>query len=303
MSFDLYCVMGNPVEHSRSPAIHTRFAELTGQQMVYERRLIGLDDFAQGLEQFAAQGGRGCNVTVPFKGQAAQLASQCSPRVALAGAANTLVWQADSIYADNTDGLGLLADIARNAGFTVAGKDVLLIGAGGAAAGVLGPLLEAHPRHITVTNRTFSRAQELVAAHSALASQHQVDLRCHAQNGIDQDFDIVINATASSLTGADIPIPARVLRRGCLAYDMMYGPAAETFLRWAQSHGAQPRDGLGMLVEQAAEAFAIWRGVRPPSAQVLNELRGLQANVPAVAQPATAPDALSAQHMSATIRT
>lgn len=270
---DLYCVMGNPVEHSRSPTIHARFADLTSQSIVYERRLIGIDDFAQGIQQFAAQGGRGCNITVPFKGQAAQLATQRSPRVALAGAANTLIWQADGIYADNTDGLGLLADITLNAGFTVAGKDVLLVGAGGAAAGVLGSLLEAHPRHITVTNRTFSRAQALVSAHNALAHQHQVDLRSQTQNNIDQDFDIIINASASSLSGADIPIPARVLRSGCLAYDMMYGPAAEHFLNWAARHGAQPRDGLGMLVEQAAEAFALWRGIRPPSSQVLKELR------------------------------
>ena len=271
---DLYCVMGHPVAHSRSPAIHTRFAELTGETLVYERRLVPLDGFAQGVRDFAAQGGRGCNITVPFKTEAPLLATECSARVQLAGAANTLVMRADgSVYADNTDGLGLVADLTRNAGVALAGRDVLLVGAGGAAAGVLGPLLHAGVRHITIANRTLAKAQALVQSHRALAALQKTELKAMEIPGLDADFDIVINATASSLAGAGVPVPGRVLRPGSLAYDMMYGPAAQDFLDWARAHGATPRDGLGMLVEQAAEAFLLWRGVRPPSAQVLAELR------------------------------
>ena len=269
--------MGNPVEHSRSPAIHTRFAELTGQRMAYERRLVPIDAFAQGLEDFAALGGRGCNVTVPFKTQAAQLATQCSARVQLAGAANTLLFNSDGFYADNTDGLGLVADITRNAGFDLEGRDVLLVGAGGAAAGVLGPLLEAGAKHITVANRTLERAQALVVSHSSLAAQLQVVLHASGNMDVQGSFDLVINATASSLAGDGVPVPSRVLRPGALAYDMMYGPAAQGFMDWARNHGASARDGLGMLVEQAAEAFALWRGVRPPSAQVLAEMQAAAA--------------------------
>ena len=271
---DLYCVMGNPVAHSRSPAIHARFAELTGQHLRYERRLIALDGFAQGVRDFIAEGGRGCNITVPFKFEAPALASVCSERVRLAGAANVLSFAADgSIHADNTDGLGLVADITRNAGVSLAGRDVLLVGAGGAAAGVLGPLLLAGARHITIANRTLAKAEALVQSHSALASLQKAELLAHTPQALEANFDVIINATASSLAGAAVPVPASVLRPGCLAYDMMYGPAAQGFLDWARQHGAVPRDGLGMLVEQAAEAFLLWRGVRPPSAQVLAEMQ------------------------------
>lgn len=272
-SADLYCVMGNPVAHSRSPAIHARFAELTGEHLVYERCLLPIDGFAQGVRDFIARGGRGCNVTVPFKIEAAALATHRSERVQLAGAANTLVFAPDGIHADNTDGLGLVADITRNAGVPLQGARLLLVGAGGAAAGVLGPLLQAGVRHITIANRTVAKAEALVASHSALASLQKAELMALAPQGLEGDFDVIINATASSLAGDAVPVPASVLRPGSLAYDMMYGPAAQGFLDWAQAHGAVARDGLGMLVEQAAEAFAIWRGVRPPSAQVLEELR------------------------------
>lgn len=271
---DLYCVMGHPVEHSRSPWIHARFAELTGQNLHYTRELVALDGFAAAVQAFAAAGGRGCNVTVPFKLEAAQLADSCSERVQLAGAANTLVLAGGRIHADNTDGLGLVADIRDNAGQAIAGRDLLLIGAGGAAAGALGPLLAEKPRRIVIVNRTVEKAQALLERHAALAARHGVAL--HAQSlEIAQDFDLVINASASSLGGAHVPVPASVLRPGCLAYDMMYGPAAQGFLDWAAQHGAIGRDGLGMLVEQAAEAFALWRGVRPAGAPVLAELRAL----------------------------
>ena len=277
MSLDTYCVMGNPVEHSRSPWIHSRFAALTGQNLQYTRQLVPLDGFAQAVRAFAQAGGRGCNVTVPFKLEAAQCATTRSERVQLAAAANTLVFQDGAIHADNTDGLGLVADIQRNAGVPLAGCDVLLVGAGGAAAGVLGPLLHEAPRSVAVVNRTATRAQALVQAHTPLATLQKTELLALDMQALERDFDIIINATASSLAGAGVPVPAHVLRPGSLAYDMMYGAAAQPFLDWAARHGAQPRDGLGMLVEQAAEAFALWRGVRPPSAQVLAELRSAMA--------------------------
>ena len=246
--------------HSRSPWIHARFAELTGQPVQYDRALVPLDGFADFVRDFAAQGGKGCNVTVPFKLQAAELATSASERVRLAGAANTLVFSDSGIHADNTDGLGIVADITRNAGVPIAGCDVLLLGAGGAAAGALGSLIEQKPRRIVVTNRTHAKAQALVEQHASIATLHKVELTALDRQALEADltqcFDIIINATASSL-----------------AYDMMYGPAAQAFLDWASSHGALARDGLGMLVEQAAESFALWRGVRPPSAQVLAELR------------------------------
>jgi shikimate dehydrogenase len=272
---DTYCIIGNPVMHSRSPWIHARFAELTGQALAYERLLLPLDSFTAGLHSFIARGGRGCNVTVPFKFEAAAAAQHLSPRAALAQAANTLSLRADGIHADNTDGAGLVADIEHNAGLKIARRNVLLIGAGGAAAGVLGPLLSAGPALLTVVNRTHQRAADLVERHADWARIQQVPLRAVEVGALQQDFDIVVNATASSLAGGDIPVPAHVLRPGALALDMMYGPAAQGFLDWAHAHGATPRDGLGMLVEQAAESFRIWRGVRPPSAQVLAELRAL----------------------------
>lgn len=274
---DLYCVMGNPVAHSRSPWIHARFAELTGQRLRYERELAPLDGFIATVQTFRAAGGLGCNVTVPFKHEAAALATCRSPEVTLAGAANTLSFDGDAIRADNTDGPGLVADITRNAGVPLAGREVLLIGAGGAAAGVLGPLIHQRPCRITIANRTVARATELAQRHGALAAQDGVNVHACSLNATEltAGFDVVINATASSLEGANVPVPASVLKPGALALDMMYGPAAQGFMGWAATHGARPRDGLGMLVEQAAESFLIWRGVRPPSATVLAELRAI----------------------------
>ncbi|MES2184639.1 MAG: shikimate dehydrogenase [Pseudomonadota bacterium] len=269
----LYCVMGNPVEHSRSPWIHARFAELSGEALAYGKQLVALDGFAEGVRAFIAGGGNGCNVTVPFKFEAAALASRLTDRARIAGAANTLRFEAGEVHADNTDGVGLVADIERNAGVPLAGRDVLLVGAGGAASGVLGPLLGAAPARLVVVNRTHARAAALVERHQPLARLAGTALQAVELPALDTDFDIVINATASSLAGGGIPVQHRVLRPGALALDMMYGPAAALFLGWARDHGAVPRDGLGMLVEQAAEAFLYWRGVRPPSQQVLAELR------------------------------
>lgn len=274
---DTYCVLGNPVEHSKSPWIHARFAALTGQPMAYGKRLIALDGFASAIAALRAEGVKGCNITVPFKFEAAPLASTLSARALLAQACNVLTFGDHGIEADNTDGIGLVHDITGNASTPIAGREVLLLGAGGAAAGVLGPVLECGPARLVVANRSPERAQALVTRHADLARQLGVTLQACGLDGVPGAFDIVVNGTASSLSGTGVPVSAQVLRRGALAVDMMYGPAAQGFLDWAERHGAQPRDGLGMLVEQAAEAFSIWRGVRPPSAQVLDELRGILA--------------------------
>ena len=274
---DHYCVLGNPVEHSKSPAIQARFAELTGQSMCYTRQWVALDGFTDMLARLRADGMRGCNVTVPFKFEAFQAAQHQTNRAQLAQAANTLRFDDAGIHADNTDGEGLVNDIQRNAGINLAGLDILLVGAGGAAAGVLGPLLAVGARRLVVVNRSPDKAAALVERHR----QHpwvqgllqKTELLAHDLHAVEGVFDVIINATASSLTGAAIPVPSSVLKPGALAYDMMYGPTAQPFAQWATSHGAVARDGLGMLVEQAAAAFAIWRGIHPPSGQVLREMR------------------------------
>ena len=270
---DLYRVIGNPVSHSQSPWIHTRFAALTGQTLQYDKQRVPVDGFVSAVQQFFAEGGRGCNVTVPFKFEAAALATQVSDRAQLAQAANTLTVQNGTVQADNTDGAGLVNDIQRNAGFDLAGRRILLIGAGGASAGVLAPLIQTQPASITVANRTVDKAHALVNRHTDLALLQKTELVAQTLQGLEGDFDVIINATTSSLSGGAVPVAASTLKPGALAYDMMYGPAAQGFMTWAREHGAQPRDGLGMLVEQAAEAFVVWRGVLPPSQQVLAELR------------------------------
>jgi shikimate dehydrogenase len=211
MTTDLYCVMGNPVEHSKSPWIHARFAQLTGQDLKYVKRLIPFDGFEQSVQAFRAEGGRGCNVTVPFKFEAAPLATHLSPRAKLAGACNTLRFDGNEVFADNTDGVGLANDIARNAGVDLAGSDVLLIGAGGAASGVLGPLIEARPRRIVVANRTQTKAAVMLDRHWALAAQHGVELEAPELRQVGSAFDVVINATTTSMSGEAVPVPASVL--------------------------------------------------------------------------------------------
>ena len=270
---DRYAVLGNPVAHSRSPFIHTLFAQATGQAMDYGRVLCPTGGFTAAVQNFAAQGGRGCNVTVPFKFEARDLAVRCSDRAALAGAANVLRFDADGCFADNSDGIGLVRDIEDGAGLALAGLRVLLVGAGGAAAGVLGPLLLAGPHQVVVANRSVDKAQALVQRHAALAQTCGVVLAATGLVDPGAGFDVVINASASSLQGAGPPVSAQVLKPGTLALDLMYGPAAQPFLAWASAAGARPRDGLGMLVEQAAEAFFFWRGVRPATAPVLAALR------------------------------
>lgn len=276
-ALDHYFVLGNPVGHSKSPQIHARFAQLTGQQLDYRPWLVPLGGFAATLAQLAMGGARGCNVTVPFKLEAYLAANSRSERAQLAQAANTLVIGADGVQADNTDGSGLVHDIQANAGVALAGRDVLLIGAGGAGAGVLGPLLAAGPRRLVLVNRTRARADALAARHQAHPWLQNVlqntELLVQEMQAVEGAFDVVINASASSLAGSAVPVAGSVLKPGALACDLMYGPAADGFMAWARAHGARPRDGLGMLVEQAAASFALWRGVRPPAAQVLQELR------------------------------
>lgn len=270
---DRYAVIGHPVAHSKSPYIHARFAELTGQPLVYERVLAPLDGFAATVRGFAAASGCGCNVTVPFKFEAHDLAHRRSERALLAQAVNTLRFDPEGWFGDNTDGAGLVHDLQHNAGIDLAGRDLLLLGAGGASAGVLGPLLAQRPRRVVVANRSPDKAQALVARHAAWARAHGVALSAAGLDDCGSGYAVVLNATAASLQGAGSPVSAAVLGPAALAVDLMYGPAAEPFLQWAREHGAAARDGLGMLVEQAAEAFHVWRGMRPPTADVLRELR------------------------------
>lgn len=270
---DRYAVIGHPVAHSRSPFIHRAFALATGQAIEYTRLECAPGGFEAALRGFAAGGARGCNVTLPFKFDALRLAARRTARAGLAGAANTLRFDESGWLADNTDGIGLVRDIEVNAGVAIAGRRLLLIGAGGAAAGALGELLAAAPAELTVANRTLYKASELAARHRAAAEANRVALHAAPLERCGEGFDIVVNATASSLHGAASPVEASVLAPGALAIDMMYGPAAAPFLAWAEQHGASGRDGLGMLVEQAAQSFLLWRGVLPETAPVLDALR------------------------------
>ncbi|QJE00594.1 shikimate dehydrogenase [Massilia forsythiae] len=270
---DKYCVIGNPIAHSKSPEIHAAFAAETGQDLIYERRLSPLDGFAATVRELAAQGWRGANVTVPFKLEAAGVATRLAERARLAGAVNTLLFEAGGgIVGDNTDGPGLVADIVRNAGVALAGKRVLLLGAGGAARGVILPILQEGPAAIVIANRTRATADELVA-HFGAHLAHAGQLSACGYDAIDGGFDVVVNATSASLGAALPPVPATALKPGALALDMMYGKEPSPFMAFAAGHGAVVRDGLGMLVEQAAEAFALWRGVRPQTAALLQRLR------------------------------
>jgi shikimate dehydrogenase len=274
---DRYVVLGHPVAHSRSPFIHAEFARQTGQAIEYGRVLCPLDGFEPCLRAFAASRepgkgpARGCNVTLPFKTRAAELAAELSPRAALAQAANVLRFDDDAWFGDNTDGIGLVRDIEQHADLPIAGKRVLLIGAGGAAAGVLGPLIGARPREVVVANRTRERAATLVRRHRSVAGA--VVLGDADLDDCGDRYDLVINSSSSSVHGIESPVAAVALRPEGLAVDLMYGPPAQPFLAWARAHGAHARDGLGMLVEQAAGAFFVWRGVRPDTPPVLSALR------------------------------
>tara|TARA_R110000796_G_scaffold88164_9_gene189876 strand:- start:798 stop:1613 length:816 start_codon:yes stop_codon:yes gene_type:complete len=270
MSLDRYAVIGNPIGHSKSPLIHRLFAEQTGESLSYEALLAPLDDFAGTLRAFLLEG-RGVNVTVPFKEQAWALVDQHSNAAHRAGAVNTIMRLDDGrLLGDNTDGKGLVRDIQVNAGFSLAGLKVLLLGAGGAARGVIQPLLDAGPKHLCVVNRTVSKAEELAALFV-----DQGPISAAGFDWIEESVDLIINATSASLGGEVPDISPKLIRPGhTLCYDMMYASGATPFNRWAAEQcAARCMDGLGMLVEQAAEAFLLWRGVRPDTTPVLAALR------------------------------
>lgn len=267
-----YAVIGNPVAHSKSPIIHTAFAEQAGLSIRYDRLLAPLDDFAGAIRQFQADGGRGANVTVPFKEIACQLADTLTARASLAGAANTLVFSDLGIHADNTDGTGLIADIQINLAYALKGRRVLIMGAGGAARGVIAPILATQPAFLVIANRTLARAQTLRALFSPYGIVEAADYA--ALSGMQ--FDCVINATSASLAGELIALPEGVFAKGSLAYDMMYAAAPTPFMQYAQQQGAAyVADGLGMLVEQAAVSFHIWHGLHPATPPVISLLRSL----------------------------
>ncbi len=265
---DVYAVFGNPIAHSKSPLIHAAFAGQTGQDMVYFARLAPLEGFRDAVRAFIAEGGRGANVTVPFKEQAFALATRRSGRAEMAGAVNTLKFEPNGIFGDNTDGAGLVRDLVGNLGVELAGKRILLMGAGGAARGVILPLLEQAPSRLFIANRSADKAIALARSFSA----GQDILAAGGYEQLSASFDVVINATAASLAGDLPPLPDDVFSGDALAYDMMYGRDTP-FLAFARDHGAETADGLGMLVEQAAESFYLWRGIRPNTEPVIRMLR------------------------------
>ncbi len=265
---DRYAVFGNPIAHSKSPLIHAEFARQTGQDLVYEARLAPLDGFVAAVEAFRAEGGKGANVTVPFKGEAFRYATALTERARLAEAVNTLRFDEDGVLGDNTDGVGLVRDLTRNLGQAIGGRRVLLLGAGGAARGVLGPLLAEAPARLVIANRTADRARALAERFSGFGPVEGGGYEALA--GLA--FDVVINATSTGLSDELPPLPPTVFAPGALAYDMMYGRATP-FMAFAEQRGARVSDGLGMLVEQAAESFWLWRGIRPDTAPVIALLR------------------------------
>ncbi len=269
---DLYAVIGNPVEHSRSPQIHAAFAGQTGQAMRYEKLLADVDGFSEAVDSFREQGGKGLNVTVPFKLEAFRYADELSERARLAGAVNTLSFDNNGMaLGDNTDGAGLVTDLKSNLGLELAGRDLLILGAGGAVRGVLGPLLAEHPRHIVIANRTLDKAILLAEQFHTWGEV----CGCDYQELGTQAFDLIINGTSMGLSGQMPVLPEGLLKANAAVYDMAYGTEPTAFMRWGQAQGAAvAADGLGMLVEQAAESFLIWRGVRPDTLPILRSMAG-----------------------------
>ena len=268
---DRYAVMGNPIAHSKSPRIHTLFAEQTRQDLEYTAILVELDGFEDAVTGFLASGGKGLNITVPFKEAAWALAHTRSPRAERAGAANTLVLDPSGRhFGDNTDGAGLVRDLVSNHGVALQGRHVLLVGAGGAARGVLQPLLTADPALLVIANRTPDKALDLARSFCELGRIEG----CGLDDLEGHSFDIIINATAASLAGEVPALPASILTANSWCYDMMYGDQPTAFMEWARAQGAvRVLDGLGMLVEQAAESFYLWRQVRPDTRPVIEALR------------------------------
>ncbi|MCG6658560.1 shikimate dehydrogenase [Halomonas campisalis] len=265
---DRYCVFGHPVGHSKSPAIHAAFAKQTGEDIDYTAIEAPLDDFVGAWRAFVAEGGRGANVTVPFKEEAFRLCDRLSERASRAGAVNTLILADDgTTHGDTTDGVGLVRDLKRQ-GMSLAGARVLVLGAGGAVRGVLEPLLAESPASLVIANRTAAKAEALAADFRDLGK-----IRGGGFDDLAGPFDLVINGTSASLAGDLPPLPDDLFAEGATAYDMMYGAEPTVFLQWATERGAHGVDGLGMLVEQAAESFFQWRGKRPDTAPVLEMLR------------------------------
>ncbi|MDP2153774.1 MAG: shikimate dehydrogenase [Methylotenera sp.] len=278
---DRYAVVGNPIAHSKSPIIHDAFAQQTGQAMTYERILAPIDGFDDTVRALIAEGYKGLNVTVPFKFEALIFATKngiANPRADRARASNTLIFsEGSAVVADNTDGLGLVNDISKNLKFDIRHKRVLLLGSGGAAFGVLQPLVEANPSLIVISNRTFAKAENAARILSEIIDSTNSDTVCMAKRFDELDeqtFDLVINSTSTGLTDSVLPIPDTVYAENCLAYEMMYGRETP-FMAQARRNGAQVADGLGMLVEQAAEAFYLWRGVHPDTKPVMDKIRAL----------------------------
>ncbi len=267
---DRYAVVGNPVAHSLSPVIHAAFARQTGQDIEYGKLLVPLGGFAATIDKFRGDGGKGVNVTVPFKFDAFRF---CEPRASAidAGAVNTLDFRDGEILGYNTDGIGLVTDLERNLGFAIRDKRVLIMGAGGATYGVMHPILKAQPKLLVVANRTVEKARSLVESAKRKFSGGDISAVFYPALG-GMQFDLVINATSAGLRDEMPPLPEGVFAAGALAYDMVYGKATP-FMAFAQNRGARTSDGLGMLVEQAAEAFSIWRGVRPDTRPVVEKLR------------------------------
>lgn len=271
---DRYAVIGNPVAHSQSPQIHAEFARQTGQDMTYDRLLAPLDGFAATARQFFSEGGQGLNVTVPFKHEAWKLVDRHDNSARDADAVNTIKLEGGKLVGYNTDGSGLVADLEKNLSFPIAGKRVLLMGAGGATYGVMHPVLEKHPDLLVVANRTLAKAISLVKhfqkfgqfALRGISASPYSDL-------VGTQFDLLINATSAGLSGEMPPLPEPLFAPDALAYDMVYGRDTP-FLQFARKNGARTADGLGMLVEQAAASFFIWRGVRPQTAPVIGMIRG-----------------------------
>jgi len=273
MTNDLYAVVGNPISHSKSPRIHSLFASETGEPVEYTAIQAPLDDFAGTVRQFFERGGKGLNVTVPFKEDAWKLADRRTERAENAGAANTLYLDDEGrLTADNTDGCGIVRYLVVNHGVVLGQARILVLGAGGAVRGVLGPILAEHPAAITIANRTVAKADALVNLFKPVAGETALSACGFEQPR--EPFDVIINGTSASLQGDLPPLSPEVLGEQTVVYDMMYSLQTTTFNQWALEQGAQNvHDGLGMLVEQAAESFRIWRGVNPATGPVIEELR------------------------------
>ncbi len=265
-----YAVMGNPISHSKSPSIHTLFAEETQQSILYTAIQVDLGGFKQAVGNFVASGGKGLNITVPFKQEAWELVNQRSERAERAGAVNTIKIEDNKLFGDNTDGVGLVNDLTLNHAIELKDKKILLMGAGGAARGVLIPLLKQNPEFLFIANRTPDKAKDLADDFSDAGN-----IRGGGYDALsDLKFDVVINATAASLQGDLPPLPDTLLNENASCYDMMYSAKPTPFMQWADEYNAiNVLDGLGMLVEQAAESFYIWRGVKPETTTVIEKLR------------------------------